>query len=370
MDNSRTTSLLIVDDNPQNLQVLGKILQETGYKVSIAMNGVQALDYVQKKLPDLILLDMMMPEMDGLETCEHLKKDASTRDIPVIFITALVDTENIVNGLEAGAVDYITKPFNETELLARVKTHLALKKAQQDLKEANATKDTFFSIIAHDLKNPFGALITLSDVLVKDYDFLDDEKRKELIQIISDSSDNIYKLLENLLNWSRMQTGGIEWRPENIDLHKLADDNVSLLKTAAENKNITLASDFDTDTAVFADVEMITMVFRNLITNAVKFTPKGGEIRITSKTLGNLEEIAISDTGVGISEDDIKKLFRVDEKHSTRGTEREKGTGLGLILCKEFIEKNGGEIRVESEPGKGSTFKFTLPEANKALMSQ
>lgn len=370
IDRKKRFKIFIVDDVPGNIQLAANILKKSDYDFFYAENGKKALSIAKENDFDLILLDIMMPEIDGYQVCEHLKKDPATRDIPIIFLTAKADTESIVKGLGAGAVDYVTKPFNDAELMARVKTHLELRSAQQDLREANATKDKFFSIIAHDLKNPFNTLIGLSELLIKDYDYFDDEKKKKFIQSIYESSDNMYKLLENLLNWSRMQTGRIEWNPENIDLNKLADENVSLLKTAAVNKNINFFSELDTGTTVYADVDMVTMVFRNLITNAIKFTQEGGEVKIIAKPTGNFEEITISDTGLGIGEEDIKKLFRINVQHSTSGTAKEKGTGLGLILCKEFIEKNGGKIWVDSELGKGSDFKFTLPKTKSVFVDK
>lgn len=160
-----------------------------------------------------------------------------------------------------------------------------------------------------------------------------------------------------------MQTGKIDWKPAEIDLYPYAFENVSLLKTGAENKKISLHSDISKDTIIYADANMVTMIIRNLASNAIKFTNEGGEVKITSETKGNDEEIMISDTGVGIKPENVKKLFRIDAHHSTLGTANEQGTGLGLILCREFIEKNGGKIWIESEVGKGSKFKFTLPKS-------
>jgi CheY-like chemotaxis protein/two-component sensor histidine kinase len=367
IDGKKKFRIFIVDDVPGNIQLAANILKKSNYDFFYAENGKKALSIAKEKDFDLILLDIMMPEMDGYQVCEELKKNPGTRDIPIIFLTAKADKESIVKGLGAGAVDYVTKPFNDAELVARVKTHLALREAQKNLREANATKDKFFSIIAHDLKNPFNSLIGLSELLIKNFDNFDDVKKKKFIQKIYESSDNMYKLLENLLSWSRMQTGRIEWCPENINLNQIAGENLSLLKTAAENKHIVIISDLNANTTVYADADMVTMVFRNLITNAIKFTREDGVVRIVSKITSNFEEITVSDTGLGLSKEDIKKLFKIDVQHSTCGTAKEKGSGLGLILCKEFIEKNGGKIWVESELGKGSDFKFTLPKTKNLL---
>jgi two-component system, sensor histidine kinase and response regulator len=354
--------ILIVDDVPKNIQVAANILQQEGYQMAFAQNGKAAISQIQSNRFDLILLDIMMPGMDGFEVCRQLRENPETRNIPIIFLTAKTDTESILKGFEVGAVDYVTKPFNGSELSARVRTHLALKRAQEDLLEANATKDKFFSIIAHDLKNPFNALIGLSKLLLNNYDSFGDVKRKDFVQMIHRSSEQGFKLLENLLDWSRMQTGKMEWQPLEIDLNIYAFENISLLNAAAENKNIRLSSLIARDTMVYADANMIRMVIRNLLSNAIKFTPEGGEVKIASRSSEGYEEVTVSDTGIGMSEEDIGKLFRIDVHHSSPGTADEQGTGLGLILCKEFVEKNGGKIWVKSEVGKGSEFNFSVPK--------
>ncbi len=362
---SKIFKILIVDDVPKNIQLAGSILQKKEYNIFFANNGHTALTLTNNNNFDLILLDIMMPGMDGFEVCETLKQNSKTKDIPIIFLTAKADSESIIKGFDFGAVDYVTKPFNEKELLARVKTHLELRAAQQDLCEANATKDKFFSIIAHDLKNPFNALVGITKILLNDYERFDAEKKKELIQMLYDSSQQGYKLLENLLSWSRIQTGRMTWNPEHIDLFTYTFESMTLLKTAAENKCLSLISEIEKNTMLYADANMVTMVMRNLVSNAIKFTPEKGEVRITSKTVGDDEQVMISDTGIGIKAQDIDRLFRIDMHHSTPGTADEQGTGLGLILCKEFVEKNGGKIWAESEFGKGSRFIFSIPKNSK-----
>ncbi|MCP4345005.1 MAG: hybrid sensor histidine kinase/response regulator [Desulfobacterales bacterium] len=360
MDNK--FKVLIVDDVPKNIQVAANILQEQGYQMAFAQNGKTALSLVQSNKFDLILLDIMMPGMDGFEVCEQLKKDPATSNIPIIFLTAKTDTESIVKGFESGAMDYVTKPFNGSELLLRVKTHLELNHTKEKLREANATKDKFFSIIAHDLKNPFNAVLGLANLLTDQYDAFDERKKKVIIQDICQSSEQGYKLLENLLDWSRMQTGKVEWNPDKIDLYTYAFENTAFLKSNADSKKISLVSNIDRGAMVYADPNMTTMIIRNLVSNAIKFTKEGGEVTISSKNNGDHEEVTVSDNGVGIKDENKEKLFRIDVHHSTLGTSKEVGTGLGLILCKEFAEKNGGEIWVESEFGKGSNFRFTLPK--------
>lgn len=355
--------IFIVEDVPRNLQVLFHILKKGEYRIAAASNGRQALDMIPEARPDLVLLDVMMPEMDGFEVCRQLKKNPAAADIPIIFLTAKAESTDIVKGFEIGAVDYVTKPFNPAELLARVKTHLELKFSRETLHDLITARDKFFSIIAHDLRNPVQNLILSSDLLRYSYDSFDDTERKDYIQSFNNSANQISSLLETLLDWSRVQRGTMELYREKIDISVLAADIVDLLKENAIKKNITVSSKIQANTYAFADKNMIGTVIRNLVSNAVKFTYPGGEVKITAKTSSkdNFIEITVSDNGVGIKPGDIPGLFRIDVHKKTRGTANEKGTGLGLILCKEFVEKNNGTIKVVSTPGQGSDFTFTLP---------
>ncbi len=303
----------------------------------------------------------MMPEMDGYEVCIRLKQNPRTKDIPVIFLTAKVEIDSIVKGFKLGAVDYITKPFYSEELMSRVQTHLELKNTREKLAQSNATKDMFFSIIAHDLKNPFHALLGFSDFLLSDFDSLGKDKIIQYIQNIHDSGTSLYKLLENLLQWSRLQTGRIECDGKTVNLLTVLEKCLATLHPNYAIKKINITGNIDPDIQVFADPDMTELILRNLISNAIKYTSGGGEIRIDSKTVDNFVEIAVSDNGTGIKAEYIPKLFRIDVRHSMPGTSDEKGTGLGLILCKEFIELNKGKVWVESEIGKGSIFRFILP---------
>jgi two-component system sensor histidine kinase/response regulator len=356
-----TFNILIVDDVPRNIQIVGNILRKEGYQIAFAQNGKAALERVHSDKFDLILLDIMMPEMDGFEVCEKIVNDPVTSDIPVIFLTAKADIDSTIKGFSLGAVDYITKPFNGVELLARVETHLALKRSREVLAETNAAKDKFYSIIAHDLKNPVGAFKNVSYFLNDEYDNLTDEEKREFILMMRDSSKNLVDLLENLLQWSRSQTGRINFQPDIVDISSLVQSNIDLMKMTADKKNIKLINNFDKSITIFADMNMINTVLRNLISNAIKFTPFDGSITIDYDMDDESIKVKVRDTGVGISPENIEKIFKIDSTHTTAGTQNESGTGLGLILCREFIEKHGGEMNVESEINKGSEFYFTLP---------
>lgn len=245
----------------------------------------------------------------------------------------------------------------------------AIRESEKELRKAIQTKDKFLSIIAHDMKNPIYNLMGLSEFMIEKIDSWDSQKTKEFIEYIHLSSKQGFNLLENLLEWSRSQTGTLKWRPDYIDLKNTIHGNLVLLRSNAENKNIQLAATYfsgkdaeKNPEIVYADRNMVSTVIRNLLSNALKFTDSGGRVSISTHNKGDFIEIAVSDTGVGIKEEDREKLFRLDVHHTTLGTNEEKGTGLGLLLCKEFVEKNRGSISVESEIGKGSTFRFILPK--------
>lgn len=369
-------SILIVDDNPKNLQVIGALLNTEGYKLAMANSGEKALHYLTKKRADLILLDIMMPGMDGYEVCMRLKENPDTKDIPVIFLTAKTETKDILKGFQIGGVDYVTKPFNKEEILARIKTHIELKKSkdkilvqnqqleesEESLRISNKTKDKFFSIIAHDLKNPIAGFYSLSEMLKRDYHDMNDEEKLDFISLMHSSAKGLFSLLENLLNWSRAQTGTVPYEPDILQVHQIVKDTFEVMKLNADKKGIKLKSDIGEDIVAYGDANMITTVIRNLVSNALKFTNEGGEVRLSSKEMENLVEISVSDTGIGMSPENMAKLFRIDVHHSSLGTNEEKGTGLGLILCKEFVEKNGGKITVKSEEHIGTTFTFSIPK--------
>lgn len=239
--------------------------------------------------------------------------------------------------------------------------HTMMHQQNQKLQELNATKDKFFSIISHDLKGPLNSLTSFSGLLLNHTDSLSKEEIQMLAKDLDKSVKNLFALLENLLEWSRSQTGNIEFKPEPFDLGAVVEENRALLKAQAQAKHITLVNDSAGAWPVHAHKNSINTVVRNLISNAIKFTPDGGQITAHVKRDNGHVVVSIADNGVGMSAEVMQKLFRIEAKHSTKGTADEKGTGLGLILCREFVEKNGGKIWVESEEGKGSVFSFSVP---------
>ncbi|HNT76806.1 MAG TPA: response regulator [Anaerolineae bacterium] len=559
-------TILIIDDNPTNLSVLTSFLECYDFEILVATDGEDGLAIAQKVRPDLVLLDIVMPGMDGYEVCRRLKSNPRTQEIPVIFITSIVSTEDKVKGFEAGAIDYLTKPVHAEEVLARIHTHLRIQELTQSLLEANAVltkrarqleissqvarqvtsileldtllavvvksiqealsyyfvgiwllneshaalllqasastadadvvapdfsislndprsilaavcrtgdsylandvtqstyylpftelpltqaelalplclgqeilgaldiqsdaqnafdaedvtvlqtladqiaiairnarlyalekqlrkveeeraqnlaelnanKDKFFSIVAHDLRGPFQPLLSWSYLLSKKNISSNPASVQEIGQNLYRAAKDFMHLLENLLEWARIQQGRILCTPTVFNLAEVVENTVDILTEMAFNKNIHVYTHIDATLHGYADVNMISAVIRNLLTNALKFTPGGGNVMVSARRgeppanptpaeAGlSFIEVSVADSGVGISPEDLAKLFRIDVHHTTIGTAQEHGAGLGLTLCKEMVERNKGRIWIESAVGQGATVTFTIPAA-------
>jgi len=242
---------------------------------------------------------------------------------------------------------------------------LALRDSESQLRDLNATKDKLFSIFAHDLRSPFNSILGFSTLLKENLRSYDIEKTEQFIGLINSSASHTLILLDDLLAWAKTQTGQMEFKPSNLPLRPIIQEIVKLTATAAKIKNISVSYVQSEEIEIYVDQNMLMTILRNLISNAIKFTNSGGKIDIRAISNPTCTEIIVSDNGVGINEKVKKKLFSLDENYSSTGTANEKGTGLGLLICKEFVEKHGGKIWVESESGIGSDFKFTLPYFNK-----
>ncbi|MGM0621159.1 MAG: ATP-binding protein [Bacteroidota bacterium] len=254
--------------------------------------------------------------------------------------------------------------FISRSRLSLIKLKTKLEKSEKQLKQANADKDKFFTIIAHDLKSPFNGLLGLTTLISERFDELPPQEMKNLLLELKNSAANVYALVEGLLSWSQIQTGKISYNKEKTDLSEISTKVEEQFVISAQNKNIIIEQQVEKNTFAIADEKSISTVLRNLVSNAIKYTNPGGKITVSAKQKDNRIEISVSDTGVGMNNAKLEKLFSISEKNSQPGTANEKGTGLGLILCKEFVEKNDGTIWAESEPGKGSRFIFTLPAAH------
>ncbi|MHB8842818.1 MAG: PAS domain-containing sensor histidine kinase, partial [Candidatus Aquicultor sp.] len=256
-----------------------------------------------------------------------------------------------------------------TDLTERKCSELVITKQNKQLKELNATKDKFFSIIAHDLRSPLQGFLGMTQLMSEEVGEFSPAELSKFAGEMNTSAQNLFKLLQNLLDWARLQNGTIDFTPGECSLKEIVDQNIETIAQRGAQKGITILNEIAEEQTIYADEKMINTVFRNLLSNAVKFTRKDDRITINSQpTTGAMVMITVKDTGVGISGENLSKLFKLDEKVRTKGTEGEPSTGLGLLLCKEFVEKNGGEIWAESEEEKGSTFYFTLPAKNEETL--
>ena len=360
--------ILIVDDMPKNLVLLYEALKKKGHKIFVANNGKSAIRRVKLQQPDLILLDVLMPEMNGFETCRALKADADTRDIPVIFLTTLADPEDKEKAFQYGGVDYVTKPFKPLEAVARVELHLELRR-QRALLEASGNdarreltdRDTLLAVVAHDLKDPLRSLVNLVGLLNSRYEELDEEKRRAYVADAETAARRSYDLLENLLHWAKSKTGGLTLAPESIPVRELIEKTIEGARSFAKQRGVRVLNMAPEGVRVFADRPTTETVLRNLVVNAIKFSKEGSEATVNAETEDDVTLLTVKDSGVGMDEETAASLFEANAAEPKRDAEGKLGTGLGLRLCKDFIERNRGTIGVTGSPGEGSEFRVPLP---------
>lgn len=342
---------LVLHETGEFLEVNNSVLESTGYSKEEFLNlsywDLTPREYEQQEIEQLETLNRT--GYFGPNFKEYIRKDGSRYPLSIsgaLFID--VDGRKVVWGIIEDLSD-------------RREQELIIKNQNEELKRLNAAKDKFFSIIAHDLKNPFSAIIGSSELLLSRAEKNDIQSIDKYAQIINLSSKKALDLLLNLMDWSQIQTGRIKYEPENLDVKNLVDEAFSLMACNAEEKTISIQNKIPEGSFVFADKTMIGIVLRNLLSNAIKYTNSGGEIIISSQVESNELVVSINDNGVGIAQKEIDKLFSIDSVYSTPGTQKEKGTGLGLILCREYLEKNKGKIWVQSQLNAGTTFYFSLP---------
>ncbi len=360
--------ILVVDDNPQNLRVLGSMLKENGYRVALAENGIEAVKYAADKHPDLILLDIMMPEMDGIETCNRLKADDRTAEIPVIFITALTDTEDKLRAFNAGGVDYITKPFVLEEVMARVDVNIKRKEVEEKLKQANIElkradklKTQFLSLVSHELRTPVTPITAQLQMMLAGYFGEVTEKQKKSIEMVLRNTARLDRLIGDILDISKLESGAMKFVMAKADLNETVEHAVEIMESNARKKNITITLKEDKIPEIVFDKDRIAQVVINLVNNAIKFTDPGGTIDVCLLNNTSYAIVKVTDNGIGIKKEDLERIFVPFEQVDSSMTRKYDGSGLGLSICKGIVASHGGEIWVESEAGKGSTFQFTLP---------
>jgi two-component system, sensor histidine kinase and response regulator len=352
--------ILVVDDVTQNLQVVGTMLRNQGYHVMPATSGPQALERLRAQPPDLILLDLMMPEMDGLEVCRRLKADAVTERIPVIFLTASNEMDHLVKGFTAGAVDYVTKPFNAPELLARVRTHLELQHARQRLREMNDEKNEFMGIVAHDLRSPLGTIKGFAEVLLEDSQ-MPRAELQDFTRRIHDTAVRMAEMVQNLLDSNRIERGEMKLNLAPVELCSVLGSVVEAYRQRAAAKQQTIQLQNGTPPVmVLVDAIVIVQVLENLLSNAVKYSPSGRSIYVRLNKSAEAIRCEVQDEGPGLSAEDQKKLFGKFARLSAKPTGGEPATGLGLSIVKKMVEAMNGRVWCESEAGRGATFVVEL----------
>ena len=361
--------VLVVDDLPINVLLLTKLLGNEGYQTCTANSGSTCIEQARSQQPDLILLDVMMPGINGFDAAAILKKDPATADIPIIFITALNEPGHLVHGFQVGASDYISKPFNKEELSIRVFHQIKLVAARRIIERQNAelratiaNRDKMYSVIAHDLRSPLASIRMVLNLIVSSMpaDVIGQEFA-ELLDMANKECEDAHDLLDNLLKWTKSQTGRLNVVTQELELGDIIPGVVDIFETVAATKGVRLSYHApETPLVVLADNDMLKTIVRNFLSNAVKFSPEGSTIDITvSQADDHFAKISISDHGVGISPESLDSIFHKGD--TTNGTDGEEGSGLGLLLCADFAAKNGGSVTAESSPGKGSTFSVLIP---------
>ncbi len=358
--------ILIVDDIKTNILLLQTMLKRADYGVITALNGEEAIAKAKSDAPDLILLDVMMPGMNGFETSKKLKEDAATKEIPIIFVTALSDPKNIVEGFEHGGNDYVSKPFNMAEIMTRIRHQLELViilRQNEALQRAIHDRDELYSVIAHDLRSPLGSMKMSLDMLV---DCVEQEQVGEdmygLLVSTNKTADELFTLLDNLLKWTKTNLGRLNVVKQHFDFSEMIAGVVENMMALARMSNIemTLNDSVAGKAEVYADIDMLKTIVRNLITNAIKFSYENGTIVVDVSSDGRTVVCEVKDTGIGLSPEKLEAL-RNAASFTSEGVRKEQGSGLGLQLCRNFVEKNGGEMWIDSVQGKGSSFYFSIP---------
>ena len=361
--------ILIVDDVMSNVLLLKVLLTNEKFAIATASNGRQALEQVEKENPDLVLLDVMMPDMSGFEVAQHLKSNPNTADIPIIFLTALNSTADIVKGFQVGANDFISKPFNKEELIIRVTHQISLVAAKrlilsktEELQRTIAGRDKLYSVIAHDLRSPMGSIKMVLNMLILN---LPSEKigaeMYELLTMANQTTEDVFSLLDNLLKWTKSQIGKLNVVYQDVDLVEVTDGVIEIFSMVASLKKIRIHEMKPEKMMDNADIDMLKTVVRNLLSNAIKFSKENSEVLVKMEEVDGMAVVSVQDYGCGISEEGQKKLLHTDTHFSTFGTNNEEGSGLGLLLCKDFVVKNGGKLWFTSKEGEGSIFSFSIP---------
>ena len=360
-------SILMVDDNPANLQVLTSMLKQSGWRPRPVTSGQLGLQAARKEPPDLVLLDVNMPEMNGYEVCEQLKADARLADIPVIFVSALGATMDKVRGFAVGGVDYITKPFQLDEVKARVTTHLELRRQRRELqasydklRESERMRDSLVHMIVHDLRSPLTAISAYLELFGQAAkEKLGAETQEDVANALH-ATRNMIRMINGILDVSKMEAQMMKLDLRECDLVRVVGQSLDDLESLVGSRRLAFKPPA-APARVLADQEIISRIVQNFLANALRFTPADGEIHVGLVAEAEHVRVFVADTGPGIPPDFRESIFDKFFQIGGSALPTNRSTGLGLAFCKMAVEAHGGRIGVDSELGKGSSFWFTLP---------
>ena len=352
--------ILIVDDEPANIFFLEGILTEENFQVEIANDGYECLEKLNAFIPDVILLDIMMPKLNGLDVLRKITFSDYLKHIPVIMVSAKTDSEDVETALSLGALEYIKKPIDEVELLARVKAALRIKFQEDKLREMIKSKDDFIRIVSHDVRNPFHAILGFTETLITDPELKDKltDKNKEFLNYILETTSFVVDYFNKLLDWANFGQKKLELKKVDTQLSKLINSSITIYQKKTSEKNIKF--NFNSDNKIFINVDetYFLQAINNIISNTIKYTPEGGEINIWVITNSDKTTIIISDSGIGISNISPEEFFSKTYNVSRKG---EKGAGTGMSICKKIIDAHDFNITFESAPNQGTSFIITIP---------
>lgn len=356
----KTNKILVVDDERANQFLLEGLLKAHGYQTQFAQDGEECIRKLENELPDLILLDIMMPRMSGIQVLERIVQHPDWKEIPVIMVSAKTGSADIENALGMGAIDYIKKPFEEMELLARVNVGVRLKDREDHLKEMIRQREEFVRIISHDLRSPFIAINGFAELILDDEN-LTQQQRESLKQIL-ESVNFSQEYFNKLLSWAKLEADEIELNKSEIDLSRLINSTFLFHQSKADKKEINLINNIDSGVLILADEIFFRQVLDNLVNNAIKFTAQGGSVKCMVNNRNEFLELIVSDNGIGMPDNinpDI--LFSMQRMDSRRGTKNEKGTGIGLGICKKILDAHNFPFtfKLNSEGGTDMIISFT-----------
>lgn len=378
------SKILVIDDNPQNLDILSELLDQEGFVVLFALDGVSGLQRAEEGQPHLILLDIMMPGWDGFETCQQLKAKETTKDIPVIFMTALSDMTNKIKGFSLGAVDYITKPIHPKETLARITTHLKIQRLQHDLfakneelraanaqlhealereRELNKLKSRFISIASHEIRSPLASIQITVDLLKRYSERITEEKKLSYLERIEGEIQRMAEMLNDILLMSKVETETFEFRRVLTDVTQVCRELVEKFSALSEETHTFVFFCALARIEAWVDPKLFRPILSNLLSNAIKYSPRGGTITCELAWQDDNLVLGVKDKGIGIPEDDLPHLF--DAFYRGKNVGKIEGTGLGLSIVNQFVELHGGHIRVISDVNTGTTFTILFPSCQR-----